>query len=296
MDQKRALVIPEDWTKEIASLKTTKQDNDYCFVSIPTANLGIPSKARLTTVLKQTLRSSGLLSAVVVLPTDFAKPVNVKYWPKMIISSKNEAIVTSVIFADNWLACKGIIDTWQHVDNPFASKHHLTCQYQPPYTDMLERWRAWGARSLHPGDYFKTEILVELSQMQGHWVYWGHSDNAKIHGYQYISSKELLQHRPAIPLQSTLWFSCSTLGSRTNNSIALDWFLNGATLCLLASTQPVKTTDNQLLSAAWLEVCQHSTAVNVADIIQQLLRQDSQTFTPILDNYRLMGSPWIKFA
>ena len=132
--------------------------------------------------------------------------------------------------------------------------------------------------------------------MQGHWLYWGHADADKLHGYNHLSTEDILRNKPASPLQSTLWFSCSTLDTSKKSNIALNWYLNGATYCLLASMRPVNTIDNQRLSMAWLDTLRNSDVISIADIIQNILLLDQQTFEPVLSSYRLLGLPWVKFV
>jgi len=292
----RSFVIPESWVKEASTQITELNEVEPFYSIIPISNYEKLPKAHLRNLIVKTLRTSSAHNAVVVLPKSYATGAYVKYWPDMLICKKSEILITSVLFADKWTECGEIINSWAVSNFSNNEKHNATCQYQPPYTDTLEQWSKKGAQSFHPGDYFKHEFLDELEKMQGHWLYWGHADSEKLHGYNHLSAEDILHYKPVSPLHSTLWFSCSTLDINKKSNIALDWYLNGATYCLFASMRPIKTIDNQLLSMAWLEVFQLSNVTSIADIIQNLLIQDQQTFQPVLSNYRLLGLPWVKFA
>jgi len=292
----RAFVIPESWAKKASTQINLLNDVESFYSILPISNYETQPKARLRNLIKKSLRTCDANNAVVVLPKSYATGVNVKYWPDMFIFKKSEILITSVLFADTWSECSEIINSWAGSNFSENQKHNATCQYQPPYTDTLDKWNKKGAQSFHPGDYFKHEFLQELKKMQGHWLYWGHADSEKLHGFNHLTSAEILNHQPESPLYSTLWFSCSTLGINKKSNIALDWYLNGATYCLFASMKPVNTTDNQLLGLRWLDLCQQPNVNSIADILQNLLKQDQQPFRQVLSNYRLLGFPWVRFS
>ncbi len=295
MNETRFLVIPETWMQEASAQLAERNGLGPFYTAIPIADYEKLSGARLRNLIIKTLRCSNTHSAVVVLPKSYATGIYVRYWPDMLSYNSSGILVTSILFGDKWTECSEIINASTGFDRPGRQNHNVTCQYQPPYTYMLEQWTNKGAQSFHPGDYFKKEFLNELAKMQGHWLYWGHADGDKLHGYNHLSTKDILQNKPVLPLHSTLWFSCSTLDMNKKSNIALDWYLNGATHCLLASTAPVNTTDNQRLGMAWLEILQNPGVTSVVDIIQKILLLDQKIFGLVLSNYRLLGLPWVKF-
>lgn len=295
MKERRVLVIPENWIKEASTQLAEWNGLGPFYEAVATADSEAMSRARLRNSIIKSLRNSDASSAVVVLPTSFAKGASVRYWPDMVIPNKSGLLITSIVFADNWTACREIINRSKDVDDAASRTHNVTCQYQPPYTHMLGQWTKGGARGFHPGDFFKQEFLQELGNMRGHWLYWGHADSAKLHGYSHLSTGDILHNKPVLPLQSTIWFSCSTLDIRERSNIALDWYLSGATHCMLASTCPVNTADNQELGTAWLEALQAPGVKTIADIIQHLLSLDQKAFEQVLSPYRLLGLPWVRF-
>lgn len=296
MQLTRALVITKSWIEEAINQLAGLNNIQPCCQIIPIPDCKTLTKDRLSKLITKVLKASRVQSAIVVLPTSFAQGTCIRYWPDIFIHTKSGILITSVFFSDEWSDCRPLIDSFLSTNSSGTEKYNATCQYQPPYTDTLNLWVEAGAKNFHPGDYFKHEFLNALSKMQGHWLYWGHADSDKLRGYHHLFSEDILGHKPESPLQSTLWFSCSTLDNSKERNIALEWFLSGATHCLLASLKQVKTKDNQLLSSAWLETYQHQEVFNIADIIYYLLKHDEQTFGPILEHYRLMGSPWIKFV
>lgn len=296
MTDTRFIVIPATWTRKASAQIAQWNEQGPSYALMPVPGYELLSKASLRNEIVKKLRNSNVRTAVVVLPKSYATGINVKYWPGMLLSNKSGILITSVLFADKWTECSEMINAWAGFPSLATQTHNATCQYQPPYTDMLEQWNKKGAVSFHPGDYYKEELLGELTKMQGHWLYWGHADSKKLHGYHHLQAGDILKHRPASPLQSTLWFSCSTLDSRKKSNIALDWYLTGATYCLLASRQPVDTIDNQRLSMAWLELLQTPGVTSIADILENIANQDQQSFHPVLSGYHLLGLPWVKFV
>ncbi len=292
----RALVISNNWLDKAVNHLAGLKNIQPCFQIIPIPDYESLTKNRFSKLVTRALKNCSAQSAIVILPTSYALGTCVKYWPDIFIHTQSGILITSVVFSDEWTDCRPMIDSFLRTSVPGTGKYNATCQYQPPYTDVLNQWVEAGAENFHPGDYFKNEFLNELSKMQGHWLYWGHADSEKLRGYHHLFSDDILDHKPESPLQSTLWFSCATLDKNKEHNIALEWFLSGATQCLMASLEAIKTKDNQLLGSAWLEICQHQEVSNIADIIYHLLMQDEQTFGPILENYRLMGSPWVDFV
>ena len=174
-----------------------------------------------------------------------------------------------------------------------APKTHLTCQYQPPYTAMLDLWSKAGAKEYHPGDYYKSEILTAISNMTGNWVYWGHGEANLLRGYGHLEKDELLAHVPPKPLNATLWFTCSTLDKHERENIALSWYRSGATKCLMASPNKINTQANQQLSEAWLSAVKSQPLACISEVVLKLIQEESEEITEVLSNYYLLGNPWV---
>src|SRR5690606_18497821 len=118
----------------------------------------------------------------------------------------------------------------------------------------------------------------------------------RLHGYNGLSIHDIVHHKPASPLVSTIWLACATLDAHKTRNIALEWFMSKASCCLLASTEPVKTTDNQKLNDIFLAIFEKSNSKSLADIIFEILNQDQTAFESILAHYRLLGIPWVRMA
>src|SRR5690554_520443 len=289
----RIIVLPEQRMTE-SSLTGKQADELSCqLLSAPYGPKTPGSK--LLKSIKHLLTNSEAQSAVVVLPLNFANGKNMKFWPDICFPTRTGSAVISVFFADSRENCISLFNTLNYSSSG-KQVWNATCQYQPPYTDTFDLWVKAGAKSIHPGDFFKQEFLEEVARMTGHWLYWGHSDNNKLRGYHHVYSKELLAHKPEHPLISTLWFSCSTLNNNSSNSIGLEWYLSGATHCLMASPVEVNTEANCFLAKAWLEACQDSKDKTIAGIIGHLLEKDEPIITDTLKQYKLLGSPWVRFG
>ncbi len=295
MDFSRALIVPDTWMKE-AHGPEERLDNQPFFRVIPVPGYENLAKGQLTKAITSVLKTSGVQSALVVLPVEYAAGAFIKHWPELFMHTKLGVLISSVCFADRWVDCLTIAESAANTAGWEEVICNASCQYQPPYTTTFNLWERAGARSLHPGDYSRDEFLSALNKMKGHWLYWGHSDHTKLRAYHHLYSEDLLSHKPGWPLQSTLWFSCSTLGGNNRKSIALDWFLSGATRCMMAGLTNMDTTANQLLSAAFLEAVEKNGGTSLDGILYHLLTRNEQTFGSILNQYRLMGPPWVKFG
>ncbi len=295
MDFNRILIIPDTWMKA-AIIPEEGLDSQPFFRFIPVPGYENLAGDQLAKAVTRILETSGAQSALVVLPDEYAAGSCIKYWPEIFIHTKQGALISSVCFADNWTDFYKIAESAANIARWEKVVFNASCQYQSPYTSTFNLWERAGARSLHPGDYSRDEFLNALNQMKGHWLYWGHSGHTKLRGYHHLYSEDLLSHKPIKPLQSTLWFSCSTLGGNNGKSIALDWFLSGATHCMMAGVKYMDTLANQQLSAAFLEAVEQNDGASLDGILYHLLSSDEKTFGPILNQYRLMGPPWIRLG
>lgn len=295
-EAKPTFVIPGIWIREAENQAGRLNYHSSCsFIPVPvkseTEYSNLPGLIE-TSILS--VKESG--SVVVMLPHRFAKGSAVKFWPDIILNSNTGYVLTAVDFADDLQEFLVKSEAYLMPDNINSGIINASCQYEPPYTQTLNTWTDAGARSFHPGDFYKYEFLEALRTMKGHWFYWGHSDCTKLRAYHHIHTEDLLNAIPESPLQSTIWFSCSTLNIKHEQSIVLDWFLNGATRCIMAGKDQIMTIDNQLLSFAFLETLQKLKSPCFADIINHLLSADSNTYLPIIKSYRILGSPWISFG
>jgi hypothetical protein len=230
-------------------------------------------------------------AAMMILPRSFAEARFIPVWPKLIQGNPQNPWICALFFADTWeeveqYLCEGL-------SGKESADIHVTCQYQPPYTDMLELWTQAGAKPYHPGDYFKEDFLQELKKMSGVWAYWGHSEGDRIRGYGHLLGEELLSFSPEKALLLTLWFTCSTLDPEVEQNIGLTWFLSGKTQSLLASPFKVKTEENQLLGSQFLNSLVQKRQESLAEILLDLITTEDQRVGQVLNQYHLLGNPWI---
>jgi hypothetical protein len=289
----KAIVLPESWTEQAEFFIARLNKFQPCFFTIPTPSSAFLDSDHFLTNLYLLLDHFEAKSSLIVLPKSWAKVEKMKDWPALVCNEKNHPVVNSIFFADEWQEVEIMLKEFLDEKIDLNPKTHLTCQYQPPYTTMLKLWADAGAEEYHPGDYFKSEILVAISKMTGNWVYWGHGEGNLLRGYGHLKKSELLLHIPEKPLNATIWFTCSTLDNNVNDNIALSWYLNGATKCLLASPYNVKTEANKMLSEAWLTIAKSRKKNSIASIILKLLDEDSIELKESLANYYLLGNPWV---
>lgn len=295
MKPSRGLVVPESWVLEAQKHAFDLKLIEPTYFLIPIPGYEGYTRTQLKKKITTTLRQYPVRSAVVVLPACYASSSHVPYWPEMIVKHKSSVIITSVLFADNRTQCMAVISAWLQSGQNAIKTIHATCQYEAPYPEILRKWNGLGATCYHPGDFFKHEFLDALQKMKGHWLYWGHANSGCLNAYNDLTTDDILTHKPAQPLQSTLWFSCATLESSQEQNIAIEWFKSGATFCLLASMGSIQTQGNQALILKWIELCQEKKATHLADIIHQLVVHNRAQIEPILAQYRLIGLPWVSF-
>ena len=291
----RVIVIPDGWMKD-ATGWAGRQENPSSCTFLPLPADADYSGIQLLKLVRKLLRNSDARAAAIVLPLKYATGKGIRYWPDLFMENRTGIAIASVHFAGNWEGCLPLVELPAAATNPESLSWNATCQYQPPYTRTFGLWVDAGAISLHPGDYFRHEFLEALRNMAGHWLYWGHADADKLRGYHHLSGNDLLEHKPTSPLLSTLWFSCSTLGRNKPRSIALDWYLSGATKCMLASPLEVNTKNNQRLAEGWLNACSNSEDKSISGILRFLLENEETTYAGVLQQYRLLGCPWVEFV
>lgn len=233
-------------------------------------------------------------AALLVLPKVFAKSKYIPFWPKLIQSSNQNDWVCGLFFADHWDEVEGYLLGFSGTIKSGSLDVHVSCQYQNPYTDMLELWTNEGSKPYHPGDYFKEDFLLELQKMTGIWAYWGHAEGDKLRGYSHLTLNEILTNSPSKPFLLTLWFTCSTLDPEFDENIGLSWFLSGKTQCLLASPFKVKTEENQLLGKEFLKVFTQKNNQLLSEILLCLVEKKDDFLSRVMNHYCLLGSPWIE--
>ena len=289
----KAIVIPESWSIPAGFFvaRLNKFQPRFFTISIPDA-LYLDSDAFLTN-LYTSVDQHDANSTLVVLPHSWARFNKIQDWPTIVCNEKFRPVVNSIFFADKWKELENALLDFLCGKIDLSPKTHLTCQYQPPYTRMLNLWSAAGAENYHPGDYYKSEMLSAISTMTGNWVYWGHGEANLLRGYGHLAKDELLAHIPAKPLNATLWFTCSTLDKHETENIALSWYRSGATKCLLASPNKINTEANQLLSEAWLAASKSQQLRSIADVVLNLIQEESREITEAIRNYYLLGNPWV---
>lgn len=230
-------------------------------------------------------------AAMMILPRSFAKSSCISSWPKLIQGNPQNPWICALFFADTWEEVERYL--FDGLSGKTSVDVHVSCQYQPPYTDMLELWAQAGAKPYHPGDYFKEDFLRELKKMSGIWAYWGHSEGDRIRGYGHITVDELLSNSPEKQLLLSLWFTCSTLDPEVEQNIGLSWFLTGKTQSLLASPFKVKTEENQLLGRQFLNSLVQKRHESLAEILLDLIETEDQSVRQVLNQYHLLGNPWV---
>ena len=230
-------------------------------------------------------------AAMMVLPRSFAEARFIPVWPKLIQGNPQNSWICALFFADTWEEVEQYL--FEGLLEKTTADVHVSCQYQPPYTDMLELWAQAGAKPYHPGDYFKEDFLQELKKMSGVWAYWGHSEGDRIRGYGHLLREELLSNSPEKALMLTLWFTCSTLDPEVEQNIGMTWFLSGKTQILLASPFKVKTEENQLLGRQFLDSLIQKKNESIAEILLDLIETEDQSVRQVLNQYQLLGNPWI---
>ncbi len=290
-----AIILPDSWYEEasifIAGLNSLRPR--YFLITFPESP-DFKSKSYLSSVGKL-MASNQAFSAMHVVPKCFASGDKIDLWPSLIQSHSDMTWVSSLFFADSWEeVATALGDFSEEEENPDDFATHLTCQYQPSYTDILSQWANEGRNTYHPGDFFKEDILSAISQMRGNWLYWGHGEGDKLRGYSHLHTVDLLAHKCSKQLNSTLWFTCCTLDRNYPENIALAWYLSGATKCIFASPEKVNTESNKLLSEVWLEIAKIDKEKTVSSVILDVLWKNPEVFEKILNQYFLLGIPWVK--
>ena len=288
------MIIPDSWAAEAANDIAGLDCNQACYTILPVSNFEKLSPAKLKMAVENCLKRTRVNAAVVFLPPRFSTGKFLKYWPSLYYINNERVVITSVYFASCWKEYLKTFDENCKEGSGKIKDFHVTCQYQPSYTNTLLHWENAGAKSFHPGDFFKMDFLKQFQKINGHWLYWGHADCEKLRGYDHLYAKDLIQFKPTVPLQLTAWFSCTTLDARYEKNIALDWYLSGSTQCLLAASNEINTIENQKLGLAWLQVCSTAVGFHVADLLQKILTENFQEFKSLLLHYKLLGNPWVR--
>ena len=73
----------------------------------------------------------------------------------------------------------------------------------------------------------------------------------------------------------------------------MTWFLSGKTQILLASPFKVKTEENQLLGRQFLDSLIQKKNESIAEILLDLIETEDQSVRQVLNQYQLLGNPWI---
>lgn len=292
----QALVLSDTWRDEAMLFLARLGVTQSCFFACPIPEILFFEAENFRRELYHHLMRSKADSAMVVLPKSWATVEKMKDWPVAVYREEERSIVCAVIFADTWRQVEEVLRKFLNEKDQALPNSHLTCQYQPPYTNSLKLWMDAGGEEFHPGDFYHSEILSAISQMTGNWVYWGHGEGRRLRGYGHIETSDLLEYLPKSPLNATLWFTCSTLDETIPDNIALSWYLSGATTCLFASPKKVKTEENQRLSEAWLRIAKADQTATIASILLALSEDPSFKNKDVLGDYFLLGNPWVKAA
>ncbi|PZX55457.1 hypothetical protein LV84_02595 [Algoriphagus ratkowskyi] len=290
----RAVILPEFWYEEATIFMERLNSLQPLYFNIPYPASALMKLNDYTLSLGDLLNQKQAHSALIFLPKHFASGDKIDLWPSLIQGHSTGSWILAIIFADTWTEAElALLQLTDVEDNYEEMETHLTCQYQPPYTSIVKSWQNERRITYHPGDYFKEDILPAISKMRGNWVYWGHGEGDKLRGYGHLHTSELLTYRCTKPLNSTLWFTCTTLEREYPENIALAWYQSGATKCIFASTEKVDTQDNKLLSEVWLESAKNCAGKTIPELILKVLQKDPVCFQKILNQYFLIGIPWV---
>ena len=289
----KAIVLPSTWSEQAEIFMARLNEIQPCFFSIAIPCGSYEDSPSFLKLQSKLLAQSGAQSALIVVPKSWAKVEFMKHWQTVICNESDDPVICSLFFADEWPEVETLLQEFLEEKVDKYPKTHLTCQYQPPYTAMLDLWSKAGAKEYHPGDYYKSEILTAISNMTGNWVYWGHGEANLLRGYGHLEKDELLAHVPPKPLNATLWFTCSTLDKHESENIALSWYRSGATKCLMASPNKINTQANQQLSEAWLSAVKSQPLACISEVVLKLIQEESEEITEVLSNYYLLGNPWV---
>ncbi|MBN7816151.1 hypothetical protein [Algoriphagus pacificus] len=290
-----AIIIPESWLDDLMKSKAGWINFPSSCFFIYHQELDL-TRLKANPSIKLQLSENNIAAVLWILPRKFSDKKHQKKWPKLIQKSKSQVFVNSLIFADSWNDCSILFEQYFNSVDKYYNRTSVSCQYEPAYTTLLGDWDKSGALSFHPGDFFKEEFLEEIKRMSGNWVYFGHGEGDRLRGYGHLEKLELLQNGPSKPLNSTLWFTCSTLQEKKGSSLAFSWFSENNTFCLLASAHKVKTVENQAISSSWLDVILNEKELTIADILLKIYSKAPDFFSPILNQYQLLGFPWVKMG
>jgi len=289
-----AIVIPESWLGEVSNYLARWEaiPSSYFFISVSEEVWQNPKKGTELVLIQSQEKKAQIV--LWILPIYMTKGQCTGKWPEMINTETSKPLVNSLCFADSWKEFQILFESFNHSLEPTLNSTFVSCQYEPPYTKMLNAWEKSGAKGFHPGDYFKDEFLAELKKVSGNWVYFGHGEGDRLRGYGHLLLSELMANKPSKPLNATLWFTCSTLDEKNGERIALSWFLNKGTYCILSSAKKVKTEENTILGEAWLEIISKPNNLTIGEIIIELINEDPALYQPILNQYQLLGFPWVQ--
>jgi hypothetical protein len=288
-----ALVFPEEWMDEIQQERAGLHVQP-CFFLIPISQTASENPKKYQKTICAKAKKLDVRVVTWFVPQTLASGKAVTKWPDLVYRFKNDYLVQSIAFA---ASARAVIDCLKQSEWGSQKPQHTSvfCQYAAPYTIMLEKWAKAGAKTYHPGDYAKDEILDVLRKLSGNWVYFGHALANRLRGYGHLFVNELIAHKPKKQLTATLWFTCSTLAGKDGENLALEWYLSGSTACLLASPKAIKTSSNQLLGDAWLEVLAETKNQSVTDVLLAVSRQSEFLFE-VLNQYKLLGKPWVRIG
>jgi len=287
----RILVIPTDWKEEASQTLARLNRIQFCYFFIVQSEL--ESSKLMLESLSILLNRYQADSCLWIIPFEDGKSLEVKQWPSLISSYEKRSWVNGFFPARNWVEVANRLIEFENSNLKIPNIINVTCQYEFVYTNLLDDWEREGARSIHPGDYFKSDFLDEFSKFTGNWVYFGHAEGDRLRGYGHLEINDLIKHHPPRSLNLTLWFTCSTLDPNVDPSIGICWFMSGATFALLASAFKISTYSNQLLSKAWIMASKSCKSTSIASVILQIYHSEPDLYTKVLSQYSLLGFPWV---
>jgi hypothetical protein len=287
--ENRAIFLPQAWLENASLILARLNDGQSCHLLLPLQSF---LEIGETNPLKFD-QDLNIQSALVVFPKSYQNSEFRCHWPSWIQSIQDTNFVCGFMFLDRM---EEFLECMRHTPVcKFPDSFIGTCQYQPPYTLQLDDWEQRGIQSLHPGDYFKNELLAQLTLQGAVWMYWGHGDWYRLRGYGHIDRDDLSELRREKSFAATLWFACSTFDFSLGTPLAWEWYQQGKTKCLLCSPEKVSTQANQLFASQLLqEIIESTQEQSIAELLRRTFESKKEGLNSVQDAYYLLGNPWVR--
>jgi len=282
--REKAVLLPVD----LKALPDVKSVNSLAaFSVIRTPAIGEADSEQLHKMIIELLQQeSSLGQAILVLPESWRNSNTVDRWPPLLYKHSKGILLLAIAF-------EGDLPRWKKfpTNTDETKTCNVSCQYEAPYTDLLESWSRAGATTFHPGDYYRDEMLFQLKNMKGTWFYFGHASSRELYAYPKFNGRVLTTHIPENPLDLVAWFSCSTLQKSARENLALSYYNSGATHCLMAAIDKAPTADNAMLVRELLAEFKKPDQRSLATALLAIARRSDFLMDFINRYYRILGNP-----